>query len=403
MPGSKEERQFGKKRVFDIIQIGYYGDWPSKAFDLVLIAMILTNLFIAVFLTFDSSALYKETLNLIELITTIVFAVEYGLRLWTAEYLYPQVSKAAAVRSYILSFNGIIELLAFLPYFLPIFFPAGAVAFRMFRVVRLLRLFRINAYYDALNVIGDVIKSKKDQILSSVFIILVLMVASSLVMYDLEHPVQPEVFQNAFSGFWWAVSTLLTVGYGDIYPITTAGRIFGIVITFLGVGMVAIPTGILSAGFVEHYTKIKTIKEHSEESDIRFVQLRIRDEHPWIGQEVADLSLPPGLLVAVIKRGRDVVVPRGNTVIKEDDFVILGGVGYKEDIGIELQELVLKEQNTWVGMRIDELDISRRTMIVMIRRGDEMLIPNGSTELRSKDILLLYTEKNIKDAKEIDF
>ncbi len=403
MPRSKEERQFGKKRVFDIIQIGYYGDWPSKAFDLVLIAMILTNLFIAVFLTFDSSAPYKDTLNLIELITTIVFAVEYGLRLWTAEYLYPQASRVAAVRSYILSFNGIIELLAFLPYFLPIFFPAGAVAFRMFRVVRLLRLFRINAYYDALNVIGDVIKSKKDQILSSVFIILVLMVASSLVMYDLEHPVQPEVFQNAFSGFWWAVSTLLTVGYGDIYPITTAGRIFGIVITFLGVGMVAIPTGILSAGFVEHYTRIKTIKEHSEESDIRFVQLRMREEYPWIGQKVADLSLPPGLLVAVIKRGRDVVVPCGNTEIKEGDFVILGGAGYKEDIGIELQELVLKEQNAWVGMRIDELDISRRTMIVMIRRGDEMLIPNGSTELRSEDILLLYTEKHIKDAKEIDF
>ena len=75
---------------------------------------------------------------------------------------------------------------------------------------------------------------------------------------------QPEVFQNAFSGFWWAVSTLLTVGYGDIYPITIAGRIFGIIITFLGVGMVAIPTGILSAGFVEHYTRMKTIKEHSE-------------------------------------------------------------------------------------------------------------------------------------------
>lgn len=403
MPRSKEERQFGKKRVFDIIQIGYYGDWPSKAFDLVLIAMILTNLFIAVFLTFDSSAPYKETLNLIELITTIAFAVEYGLRLWTAEYLYPQVSRAAAVRSYILSFNGIIELLAILPYFLPIFFPAGAVAFRMFRVVRLLRLFRINAYYDALNVIGDVIKSKKDQILSSVFIILVLMVASSLIMYDLEHPVQPEVFQNAFSGFWWAVSTLLTVGYGDIYPITIAGRIFGIIITFLGVGMVAIPTGILSAGFVEHYTRMKTIKEHSEESDIRFVQLHIGEKHPWIDQRVAELALPPGLLIAVIQRGRTVVVPRGATVIKQGDFAVLGGEGYKEDIGIKLQELVLKDQNTWVGMRIDELDISRKTMIVMIRRGDKMLIPSGSMKLKSNDILLLYTKKNIKDAKEIDF
>ena len=97
------------------------------------------------------------------------------------------------------------------------------------------------------------------------------------------------------------------------------------------------------------------------------------------------------------------MVPRGATVIKQGDFVVLGGEGYKEDIGIKLQELVLKDQNTWVGMRIDELDISRKTMIVMIRRGDKMLIPSGSMKLKSNDILLLYTKKNIKDAKEIDF
>ena len=76
-------------------------------------------------------------------------------------------------------------------------------------------------------------------------------------MYGLEHEAQPDVFENAFSGFWWSVSTLLTVGYGDIYPITMPGKVFGIVITFLGVGMVAIPTGILSAGFVEQYTILK--------------------------------------------------------------------------------------------------------------------------------------------------
>lgn len=391
-----------KKRIFDIIQIGYYGDWASRGFDLMIIGMILTNLFIAVFLTFDSSAPYREILNTVELITVVVFAVEYMLRLITAEFLYPGRGKVGAAFRYMVSFNGIVELLAFLPYFLPIFFPAGAVAFRMFRVVRLLRLFRINAYYDALNVIGDVIKSKRDQILSSVFIIMVLMVSSSLVMYNLEHPVQPEVFRNAFSGFWWAVSTLLTVGYGDIYPITTAGRLFGIIITFLGVGMVAIPTGILSAGFVEHYTRMQTIKDHSEESDIRFVRLRIEEGHPWADCRVSELPIPPGLLIAVIHRKGHVIVPRGDTVIRKDDHLILGGEGYREDLGITLKELVLKEQNPWVGVRIRELDVSRQTMIVMIRRGDRMLIPNGDTKLRSGDILLLYTRKNMKDAMEVD-
>ena len=85
------------------------------------------------------------------------------------------------------------------------------------------------------------------------------------------------------------------MGYGDIYPVTIAGRVFGIIITFLGVGMVAIPTGILSAGFVEHYTRIKTMNEASEESDIRFVQLRVGENHPWTGLKVKELPLPPGL------------------------------------------------------------------------------------------------------------
>ena len=389
-----------KKRVFDIIQIGYYGDWQSKAFDICVIVMILMNLFIAIFQTFDGSEPYRELMNAIEFVTVAAFAVEYALRLWTAEYLYPEMERKRAVRRYVLSFNGVIELLAFLPYFLPFFFPAGAVAFRMFRVVRLLRLFQINAYYDALNVIGDVITGKKDQILSSVFIIMVLMVASSLVMYNLENPVQPDVFENAFSGFWWAVSTLLTVGYGDIYPVTIAGRIFGIVITFLGVGMVAIPTGILSAGFVEHYTRMKTMKEASEESDIRFVQLRVGENHPWTGMKVKDLPLPPGLLIAAIQRKGAVVIPRGNTEILQGDFLVLGAEGYKQ--GIRLKELVLKDQSAWVGLRVSELDISRKTMIIMIRRGDKMIIPNGSTKLRSKDVLLLYTRKNIRDAVDLE-
>ena len=107
-------------------------------------------------------------------------------------------------------------MLSFIPYYMPFFFPSGAVAFRMLRIIRIFRLFRINAYYDSLNVITEVIVGKKQQLLSSVFIILILMLSSSLCMYSLENKAQPEVFTNAFSGIWWAASTLLTVGYGDI-------------------------------------------------------------------------------------------------------------------------------------------------------------------------------------------
>ncbi len=391
-----------KKRVFDIIQIGNTGDLPSRAFDLVFIITVLTNVVIAIAETFDLSAQTMEMLNTIEFITVVCFAVEYALRVWTSEFLYPKVKKEKALVYYVTSFSGIIDLLSFLPYFLPVFFPTGVVVFRMFRVIRILRLFRVNAYYDALNVIGDVVKSKRDQLLSSIFIILILMVGASLIMYSLEHEVQPDVFQNAFSGFWWAVSTLLTVGYGDIYPITIAGRVFGIIITFLGVGMVAIPTGILSAGFVEQYTRLKSLNDYSMEADIRFVRLEVAEGHPWLNLAVKDIPLPPGLILAIIQRKGEVVVPRGNTMIQYGDHIVLGAEGYQDDVGITLKEMVLKDRHPWAGQRIRDLDISRQTLIVMVRREGKVHIPNGNMRLMGGDTVLLYTKRNMSDAKNVN-
>ena len=251
-----------RRKVFDIIQIGNKRDIPSKAFDIFIVVAILSNLFVVIFETFDESIPYLSILKTIEFVTILIFVIEYILRLWTADFLYPDKSRVKAVWAFMISFFGVIDLITFLPYFLPFVFPQGAVAFRVFRVIRIFRLFQINKQYDAFNVIIDVLNEKKSQIFSSVCIIFILMVASSLCMYSLEHEAQPEQFKNAFSGIWWAVSAMLTVGYGDIYPITTAGKWMAIVIAFLGVGLVAIPTGIISAGFVEHYSRLKTIALH---------------------------------------------------------------------------------------------------------------------------------------------
>ena len=84
------------------------------------------------------------------------------------------------------------------------------------------------------------------------FVVVILMIMASILMYSIEYDAQPDVFQNAFSGFWWAIATLTTVGYGDIYPVTVAGKILGACIALLGIGLVAVPTGIISAGFVEN-------------------------------------------------------------------------------------------------------------------------------------------------------
>lgn len=236
-----------RKRLFEILEVGNGYDNVSRAYDYINALSILFNLTSSIMYTYaDKRERYGALLLFVEEVTVAFFCIDYILRLFTARFLYPELTEPHAIRKYIFSFTGIVELLSFLPYYLPIFFPTGTVAFRMIRIVRIFRLFRINAYHDSLSVITEVLKSKSQQLISSVFIILILMLSSSLCMYSLEHEAQPEVFRNAFSGIWWAASTLLTVGYGDIYPVTTLGKVFGIFISFLGVGMVAIPTGIIS-------------------------------------------------------------------------------------------------------------------------------------------------------------
>ena len=394
---SKNQR---KERVFELVEVGYAGDFYSRAYDFLGVVAILANLTVSVLDTYDRiRTQYGAILSALETVTVLFFTVDYALRVWTADRLYP--SDAHPVRKYVLSLTGLIDLLCFLPWYLPTFFPAGAVAFRMFRVVRIFRLFRINAYYDSLNVITEVISGKRQQLISSLFILCVLMLGASLCMYSLEHDAQPDVFTNAFSGIWWAASTLLTVGYGDIYPMTAAGRFFGICIAFLGVGIVAIPTGIISAGFVEQYSKIKRLSEIADEVDIHFIKLRLTDKDAWTGKSVKELGLPQGVILAAIRRGKEIIVPRGNVTLLSGDTVILGAEPLRDDQHIDFQEVTLRKQHPWNGHAIRDLDISRHTLIVTVRRGNRALIPNGDLVLREGDTVTLYTQTPMSDAEKV--
>lgn len=392
-----------RRRLHEIIEVGGSEDRISRLYDLLGSLAIVVNLAVSVLYTFAQVRdTYGPWLLSVEAVTVAFFAVDHCLRLWTARFLFPKVTEARAVWQYMTSFSGVVDLLSFLPYYLPIFFPSGAVAFRMFRVVRIFRLFRINAYYDSLNVITEVIASKRQQLMSSVFIILILMLASSLCMYSLEHEAQPEVFTNAFSGIWWSVSTLLTVGYGDIYPITTVGKLFGIIISFLGVGMVAIPTGIISAGFVDQYSRIKRLSEYAHESDIHFIKVSLLPKDPWVGKTIVELGLPAGVIVAAIQRNRKIVVPRGSVELRAGDTLVLGAKSLGNDKHIDLKEMVLRSQNPWNGLPIRELDISRQTIIVMVRRKGNILIPNGDLVLKEGDSIILYTQSHLRDANTIE-
>ena len=308
-----------RKRIFEIIQIGNKEDLPSRAFDIGIVIAIVLNIAVLFLDTFDGLSAYDGVFRTVEIVTILIFCVEYALRIWTADLLYPEEKKKSrAVLKFIFSFDGLVDLLTILPFF----FLSGMGAVRFLRVARIFHLFRINTQYESFQVITSVLKEKRNAILYSVFIIVVLILASSLTMYSVEHAAQPEAFKNAFSGIWWSVSTVFTVGYGDIYPVTVLGRVMGVIITFLGVGAVAIPTGILSAGFVEHYSRLQRSVEAAEYKNSSAVILADKAS-PYAGRRVKEIEEMNAVCVTALIRGELVIVPEDTVRIEEGDVLLV--------------------------------------------------------------------------------
>ena len=201
--------------------------------------------------TFELPQTANRFLNQFEKWAIIAFSVEYLLRIWTAELLFPELPAWQAKLKYMRSGMAIVDLVSIMPFYLPMFLPINLVGIRAIRLVRLLRVLKLNRYTDAVASIATVFRSKFREILVSVLLVMIMLVIASLLIYYAEHDAQPDKFANAFSGVWWAVATLTTVGYGDIYPVTAPGRFPGGIIAITGIGLVAVPTGIISAGFVE--------------------------------------------------------------------------------------------------------------------------------------------------------
>lgn len=241
-----------KRQTSTIINTDDSGYLPSKIFDILILILILQSIISVIISTFENVPNSIRLFNSnFEVISIIIFTVEYILRIWTADLQYPEYGVIKSRLKYIFSFMAIIDLLAILPYYLPFITNVDFRSLRTLRLFRMLRIFKLNRYISALNTVSQVLKKKKDQLISSFCVVVVLMLIASILMYYVEHDAQPDVFKNAFSGLWWAVATLTTVGYGDIFPITIAGKIISAFIAILGIGLVAVPTGIISAGFSE--------------------------------------------------------------------------------------------------------------------------------------------------------
>ena len=256
-----------KKRVFEIISKAENGDLASQIFDWSIMALIALSIISIILESF--AGIYQKwhsVFQIFETITVVVFTVEYILRVWTADLLYPEAKHPRL--KYIFSFMALIDLLAILPFYLP--FISADLRFlrmmRLFRLFRLLRVFKLGRYFEALQIIVKVIKTSGPQLVMSVALCVFVMLFSAIIMYTVENPVQPEQFPNVISSLWWAICTLTTVGYGDVYPITHIGRFLASVISLVGIGIIAIPTGIIAAGFNQVISKER--KDETKESTI---------------------------------------------------------------------------------------------------------------------------------------
>ncbi len=305
------------KRIFEIIQIGSRSDVPSFLFDALLITIVILNILSLILESFEQLAFLSGVFNFLDILSIVFFMIEYILRIGTAGYLYPEESKGKAVWKFVTSLDGIIELLTILPFY----YLSGFVVFRLLRVARILRLFKINSTYDSFHVILSVFKDRIDQILSSILIILILMLSSSLCMYSVEHEVQPDVFPNALSGLWWAATTIFTVGYGDAVPVTIMGKVIGVFIDFLAMAVVAIPTGIISAGFVEKYTAIRRNQGKGEER-AGLITITVNPDTPYVNKSIGYLEDNEDSDILVLIRDGVTGVPTRNIILKSGDILV---------------------------------------------------------------------------------
>jgi voltage-gated potassium channel len=249
-----------RRRAREIVVVARPGDTASRAFDVFIVILILLNVAAMIAESVERVRNAMATsFVLFEYFSVAVFSLEYVLRVWSCVedplYRHPLVGRLR----FALTPLALVDLLAVLPFYLP-FVHLDLRMLRMLRIMRISRLAKLGRYSESLQTLGRVVATKKEQLISTVFILLILLVIASCLMFYAEHEVQPDKFSSIPAAMWWAATTLTTVGYGDVCPVTFAGKLMGSVIAVLGIGMFALPTGILGAGFVEEMQRPRLSK-----------------------------------------------------------------------------------------------------------------------------------------------
>jgi voltage-gated potassium channel len=229
---------------------GHIDPWV-KLVDYALVSLITVNCIFSVLESVEDLAIvHGHIFHAFDHFSVIIFSIEYVLRVWTAveirrsRFHHPFYGRL----HFIFTPMALVDLVAIVPFYLGFFFE---VDLRAMRVFRLLRVFKLTRYSQAMGIMIDVLRQEARSIGAMLFVFLVILVFVSSLMYMLEHPRQPHVFSDIPSAMWWAVVTMTTLGYGDMVPATVLGRILGAFTAVVGVGMIALPAGVLASGFSE--------------------------------------------------------------------------------------------------------------------------------------------------------
>jgi voltage-gated potassium channel len=239
-----------RKRLYLTLEPNEKGGLPERVFEFLLILIIILNIVAIVLESVESIQVQYETVfRDFEVFSIIFFTVEYIARMYciveNPEYAHPVTGRLRYAKTPL----AIVDLFAFLPFYLTFF---GYLRFlRIFRLMALFRMFKIARYLHALEIFKRVLKDRREQLVLSFIFILFILIIISFVMFYAEHKAQPDQFTSIPATMWWGVATLTTVGYGDMVPITSLGKFLGGIFAITGVGLLALPAGILSSGFFE--------------------------------------------------------------------------------------------------------------------------------------------------------
>ena len=238
-----------RKRIWEILEKGNSNDKVSFYTDIFLITLIIFNIVAVLLETVESIySRYALEFLIFERFSTVVFLIEYILRIWVCVEEKIKNNKLITRLKYASTWPAIIDLLAVLSGLLPMIFE---VDLRILRALRMLRLLKFSRYFKVMNLLLGVLKEEKQSFLAAMFLLTIAMLIASTGIYLFEKDAQPDKFSSIPEAMWWAIATLTTIGYGDVTPVTGMGKFFGAIIAIIGIGVVALPSGILASGFTD--------------------------------------------------------------------------------------------------------------------------------------------------------